>query len=109
MILLKDGFANALLKAGDYKENPYADLDMVLSDLPEEERKARREEYLLDQRIMKATKLEEVSDITFEQVIACISSSGLFASFFERQKTNYYLKHFEVVRSIRTQRTRRIL
>lgn len=109
MILFKEGFADALREAGDYFDNPYADLDMILSGLPEEEQKSRREEYLLDFRIMKATSMEEVSDITFDQVLDCISSSELFAELFERQKARYYFERMERLRSVRTQRKRRIL
>lgn len=109
MILCKEGFKEALRKADDYKDNPYADLDMVLSDLPIEERKKRKEEYFFDLRIMKATSIDEVSDITFEQVLECISSSNLFADLFEKQKAKYYLQHFEKIRSVCSRRKRRVL
>ena len=109
MVLLKEGFARDLLKTGDYKKNPMADIDNLLSALPEDEQKARKEEYLLDLRIMKAASMDDVADITFEQVLDCISSSGIFADFFELQKAKFYLQRFEAVRSVRTQRKRRIL
>ena len=109
MILLKEGFVSGLLKAEDCKENPMADIDERLSMLPEEEKKAKKEEYLLDLRIMKAVSIEDVEDITLEQVLNCIASSSLFADIFELQKATFYLQHFEVIRSVRTQRKRRIL
>lgn len=109
MILVRDNFELALREAADFKDNPYVELDTILSELPEEDQKLRREEYFLDVRIMKATSLEELSDITFQQVLDCIESSYLFVEIFRRQKARYYLDRFERIRSVRTQRKRRVL
>ena len=109
MILVKEGFEKDLLDAADHKDNPYAELDLLMSDVPKEERVRRKEEYFLDNRIMKAATLDEISDITFEQILDCISSSELFASLFVKQKARYYIDHFERVRSVRTLRKRRVL
>lgn len=109
MILVRDKFENALREAADFKDNPDAELDIILSVLPENEQTMRREEYFLDVRIMKATSLKELSDITFKQVLDCIESSDLFLEMFIRQKARYYLDRFERIRAVRTQRKRRVL
>ena len=109
MILVRDKFELALREAVDFKDNPLIELDMILSELSENEQKMRKEEYFLDDRIMKATSLEELSDITFQQVLDCIESSDLFVEMFRRQKARYYLNRFERIRSVRTQRKRRVL
>ena len=109
MILVRDKFELALREAVDFKDNPLIELDMILSELPENEQKMRKEEYFLDDRIMKATSLEELSDITFQQVLDCIESSDLFVEMFRRQKARYYLNRFERIISFRTQRKRRVL
>ena len=98
MILVRDKFELALREAVDFKDNPLIELDMILSELPENEQKMRKEEYFLDDRIMKATSLEELSDITFQQVLDCIESSDLFVEMFRRQKARYYLNRFERIR-----------
>ena len=70
MVLLKEGFACDLLRAGDYKKNPMADIDKLLSAFPEDEQKARKEEYLLDLRIMKLQILHlNRCLIVFRQVV----------------------------------------
>ena len=109
MILLKEGFEKSLRETEDYKVNPDAELDRLLSDLSDEERKSRKEEYLVDLRIMKAVTLDDLSDITFEQVLACIASSELLGELFEQQKARYYLERFERIRGLRSLRRRRVL
>lgn len=109
MILEQERFENALRETGDYKKNPYLDLDKILSKMPEEAQKQRREEYFLDLRIMKATSLDDISNISLEQVLDCIESSDIFAELFEQQKARYYLERFERIRAVRTKRKRRVL
>lgn len=109
MILVREEFEQALRNAGNFKDNPYVELDILLSKLPENEQRKRKEEYLLDVRIMKATSLKELSDITFKQVLECIESSEFFIEMFKSRKARYYFDRFERIRSVRTQRKRRVL
>ena len=109
MILLQEGFKQSLRDAVDLTNNPEAELDMLLSDLSDEEKKHRKEEYHLDLRIMKAVTLDDLTDITFEQVLDCIASSELFGDLFVQQKARYYAERFERIRALRSQRRRRVL
>ena len=109
MTLNVEGFKNFLRDACDYKENPYADLDLRLEGMSEENKKACREEYFTDLRIMKAQSYAELSDLTIEDILNCFQSSNLFVELFEQMKAKSYFDRLDKLRVVKTVRKRRIL
>ena len=109
MTLNVEGFEKDLRDMCDYRENPYADVDLRLVDLSDEEKKACKEDYFMDLRIMKAKTYEELSDLTFKDVMKCFHSCNLFTDLFEIMKAKSYFDRFQKFNTIRTRRMRRIL
>lgn len=108
-MLVTKGFEADLLEALDCKDNPYAQIDKILIEVPKEERDQRKEEYFVCDRIMAAKRYEEVKDIPLEMILRCIRSASLFSGMFERAKASTYFERFEQIHSLKTQRRRRIL